>query len=82
MSETYLRIWSWRDAPTEYKALSQHGGDEDWVLFASATCVGKWWPLMLEDAINGNEDSYSHGFGHVDRHVLSDGAVVVIFAHA
>ena len=24
--------WTWEDAPQEYKKLSGHGGDEDWVV--------------------------------------------------
>jgi len=26
------RVWAWADAPAKYKALSEHGGDEDWVI--------------------------------------------------
>lgn len=77
-----LSIWTWEDAPEEYKALSTHGGDEDWVLVCSSDQINEYWPNWLADAISGSEDSYVVGFGHVDRHVLDDGAVVVIFAHA
>jgi hypothetical protein len=28
-----IQIWAWDDAPDEYRALSTHGGDEDWVAF-------------------------------------------------
>lgn len=26
-------VWNYQDAPKEFKALSEHGGDEDWVIF-------------------------------------------------
>ena len=26
-----IRVWHWDDAPDNLKALSPHGGDEDWV---------------------------------------------------
>lgn len=28
-----ILVWLWEDAPEEYRALSAHGGDEDWVAF-------------------------------------------------
>ncbi len=28
-----ILVWQWDDAPDELRALSQHGGDEDWVAF-------------------------------------------------
>lgn len=76
-----LSIWTWAEAPAEMTALSRHGGDEDWLLVCSAAHSAKYWPSWLADAISGSEDSYVVGFGHVDRHVLDDGTIVVIFAH-
>lgn len=31
-------IWMFRDAPKEYRKLSPHGGDEDWLL----ACPDRW----------------------------------------
>jgi len=30
--EDMIKIWSWEEAPEEYK-ISSHGGYEDWVVF-------------------------------------------------
>ena len=30
-----ILVWDWESAPKEYKALSEHGGDEKWVAFIS-----------------------------------------------
>jgi hypothetical protein len=30
---SYIKVWKFRYAPKEYKDLSHHGGDEDWVAF-------------------------------------------------
>ena len=27
----HIRVWKFKDAPEELRALSRHGGDEDWV---------------------------------------------------
>lgn len=29
-------VWLWREAPAEYRALSRHGGDEDYVIVCPA----------------------------------------------
>lgn len=31
MPKKTVMLWDWDDAPPELKALSPHGGDEDWV---------------------------------------------------
>lgn len=28
-----ILVWRWDDAPDEFRTLSRHGGDEDWVAF-------------------------------------------------
>lgn len=81
-SQPNINIWRWQDAPQEYMELSGHGGDEDWVVYAPVELVGQYLPLELEEVIGGSEDSYVYHYGHVDRHVLDNGDVVVIFAHA
>lgn len=27
-----IKVWAFKDAPQEYRKLSENGGDEDWVL--------------------------------------------------
>lgn len=67
-------VWRWEDAPDQYKALSQHGGDEDWVAFV---------PDYLRD--KGNQAWMESGspFGccDVSEHEV-EGGVVRIGAHA
>lgn len=65
-------VWPWSDAPEEYRAMSQHGGDEDWVVFIPK---GIATPFHMDD-------SYLTHWGHVDWHTLDSGASVVIYAHA
>lgn len=78
-----LRIYRWEDTPSEYRSLSGHGGDEDWVLVVPLSVRHvAYWPWRVGDVIDGGEDSYLDGFGHVDRHELPNGDLVVIFAHA
>lgn len=33
-AHNFCKLWAFYDAPIEYQDLSQHGGDEDWVIFA------------------------------------------------
>lgn len=69
---TCINVWRFDDAPAAYKKLSDHGGDEDWVVFipAGIECL----PLEIDTY-------YVQGWGHVCRAELADGAVL-IFAHA
>lgn len=82
MCDKCIRLWCWHDAPEDYRKLSGHGGDEDWLLYCPANVTQNYWPLLLGDMILGDETSYLTGFGHVDRHELPDGGIVVIFSHA
>lgn len=77
-----LMIWEFGNAPQEYKDLSRHGGDEDWIMYCPAALVDGYWPWSVESAISGEETSYHNDFGHVDRHELPNGDIVIIFAHA
>lgn len=65
----------------QFKELSTHGGDEDWVLHCPNDSKQCSYPIMIDDIIAGTDD-YFDGFGHAERHELSNGDVVVIFAHA
>lgn len=69
-------VWSFYKAPEELKALSPHGGDEDWLAEIPPNHVGEYigW---LEDG---------HGFGCCDvsehDHPMFEGWKVRIGAHA
>ncbi len=67
-----ILVWRFENAPEEYRKLSQHGGDEDWVAVIPAGEVRPYWT-----------DSGS-GFGccDVSEHRLEDGRLVLIGAHA
>lgn len=67
-----LLIWEWRDAPGELRALSPHGGDEDYVAVVPED-VGQ--PSWLESGS-------SFGCCDVSEHPLDDGRRVYIGAHA
>ena len=77
-----IQIWHYHDAPKEYVDLSSHGGDEDWIMLCPADLRGTGGPVGLWPVTDSDEDSYVMGYGHVDRHDLPNGDLVVIFAHA
>jgi len=64
-------VWSWYDAPDELKALSRHGGDEDWIGLCP---LGEEMPMWMECP--------NFGCCDVSEHRLDDGRVVAIGAHA
>jgi len=41
IAPNHIRVWAWKDAPEELKALSQHGGDEDWLALLPPKHAGK-----------------------------------------
>lgn len=69
-----IRIWPFHDAPAEYKALSGHGGDEDWLAVVPATLNGRYIPWLESGGPFGGCD--------VTTHELPDGSVVHIGSHA
>lgn len=85
-----IKIWRFEHAPEKYQQLSTHGGDEDLVVYVPKAMRDYWLPGGLESVVNIDEDdddpypapSYSVYWGHVDRHELDNGDVIVIFAHA
>lgn len=64
-------VWAWTRAPQEYKDLSTHGGDEDWVLFVP---VGDAQPPWAWDGTN-------FGCCSVSEHPV-EGGTVYIGAHS
>lgn len=69
-----IMVWPWDDAPEFLKALSPHGGDEDWVAH-----VPPWFASMY---ISWLESGSSFGVCDVSRHEIADGSVVFIGAHS
>lgn len=67
-----IRVWRFWSAPPEYRALSNHGGDEDWVAHLPA---GEEEPAWADTGS-------SFGCCSVSRHELPDGSCVLIGAHA
>jgi hypothetical protein len=65
-------IWEWWDAPGELRALSDHGGDEDWVALVPKNMNQPSWM----------ESGTSFGCCSVSENQLPDGRWVYIGAHA
>lgn len=55
----HIRVWRWEDAPEELKALSCHGGDEDWIALI---------PPLLKDEYIGWVESDAFGCCRVSTH--------------
>ena len=71
---TPIMVWKFSEAPLELRKLSSHGGDEDWLAILPASMKDDWIPWM--------ESGSSFGCCDVSEHVLEDGRVVRIGAHA
>lgn len=56
----HIRIWRWEDSPEELKALSNHGGDEDWVALIP--------PKLVNEYIGFLEEGTSFGYCSVSEH--------------
>ena len=69
---TPILVWPFKDAPLEYKVLSMHGGDEDWLALVPVELTGHYVP-WLDNCGFGND---------VSVHPLPDGRTVYIGAHA
>lgn len=67
-----IRIWPFAEAPEEYRTLSRHGGDEDWLAYVPRSFENRYMPF-LEEPVFG----YS-----VSHYYLQNGDMLVIGAHA
>ena len=74
MSKRPILVWRFEDAPAEYRALSKHGGDEDWVALVPAVYADAWIGWMVEGT--------PFGCCEVSVHPLGNGDTVRIGAHA
>lgn len=70
--ERVIRVWPFYEAPEELRALSEHGGDEDWLALVPEPLAGAYLP-WLEGRRFGND---------VSSYWLPDGSRVFISAHA
>lgn len=59
-------VWPFEDAPEEYRKLSPHGGDEDWVAFVPQHLVDKYISWMQNESVFGFD---------VSEHIVEDGVV-------
>lgn len=68
-------IWEFQNAPEELRALSRHGGDEDWLAVVNAADAWAFEELV-------GESGSRFGCCDVSRHPLTDGRLCFIGAHA
>ena len=76
MSVIPIMVWRWEDAPSRFRELSTHGGDEDWVaLIPKEQWEREGVPLWAETGT-------TFGCCDVYHYVLEGGCAVLIGAHA
>lgn len=68
-----ILVWRWQDAPEEYRNLSPHGGDEDWVAFVPYSIASSYIAWL--------EEGSSFGCCSVSEHGVP-GGIIKIGAHA
>lgn len=71
MNNKTILVWEFYDAPLQYRALSQHGGDEDWLAL-----VPKDYPHNIPWLEHG-----TFGVCDITVHECEDG-IVYIGAHS
>lgn len=69
-----ILVYRFDDAPEEYRKMSEHGGDEDWLAIVPAS--------LADDDIWWAETGTPFGCCHVSQDRLADGRRVLIGAHA
>lgn len=69
-----IHVWKFSEAPKQFRELSDHGGDEDWVALVPKELVDLYIPWMQEGS--------PFGCCSVSEHKLEGGCVVRIGAHA
>jgi hypothetical protein len=72
----YIKVWRFYDAPEELRALSTHGGDEDWLALIPPKLASEW--------IGWLEEGHSFGCCSVSTHSHPElpGYEIRIGAHA
>ncbi len=69
-----IRVWRFADAPQEFQNLSGHGGDEDWIAHVPVNYAQDYIPWLRKHGDFGCCD--------VSEHILPDGSIIYIGAHA
>lgn len=69
-----ILIWRFRESPGELRAMSPHGGDEDWLALVPKDLADEW--------ISWLESGSAFGCCDVSEQKLPDGRGVKIGAHA
>lgn len=69
-----IQIWKFRNAPQEYRDLSENGGDEDWVAVMTTEFWEKFDPWFLHEGT-------AFGSCCVDEYKY-EGKTVLIGCHA
>ena len=61
-SDEPILVWSFKNAPNEFRNLSENGGDEDWVAVIPPNSVNKYISWMDEGTPFGccNVEYYKH----------------------
>jgi hypothetical protein len=72
-----IKVWAFEDAPKELQALSQHGGDEDWLILIPASYKQVMLQYGLPTWMLGTDSC-----NEPSEHVLENGDHVIIGAHA
>lgn len=67
-----ILVWDWRDAPGEVRAMSRHGGDEDYIAILPKDMDSPSWL----------QSGSWFGCCNVSEHPLEDGRCAYIGAHA
>ena len=68
-----IYLWRFAEAPPAFRALSKHGGDEDYLAYVPQGVCPPWWM---------EAPSAAFGACDVSRHEVPGGATVYIGAHA
>jgi len=75
-----IKVWRFEDAPPELQSMSQHGGDEDWIVLV---------PSSMKDSMK--EDIMDYGLPRwiaatdtcrdPSEQILANGDLLIIGAH-
>lgn len=83
-----IAVWLWHDAPPWFQRLSEHGGDEDFVIYVPPElCIRLEGDdkLIPDETVRVLVDRIAGPLWETDEHTwhqLANGGLVVITAHA
>jgi hypothetical protein len=70
----HIRVWRFQDAPEELRALSTHGGDEDWLALLPPKFAGQWIDWMDSGGRFGCSDVSTHSHPELPGYEIRIGA--------